>query len=66
MNADSSQTRHAYPSLLDPENEPGDLNFQTIRFSPYLYFTQMNPVGPNNLQGWNRDLMRVRLKVPRS
>ena len=67
-NKDSSLTRYAYPSLLDPEHEPGDLNFQSIRFSPYLYFTQMNPVEEpaNQQQGWNRDLMRVRLKVPRS
>lgn len=66
MSADSSLTRHAYPSLLDP-NSPqvlwGDLNFQAIGQWPYLYFTQMKPVGPTNLQGWDRDLMRIRMQV---
>ncbi len=66
MNASSSLTRHAYPSLLDPTSPqllPGDLNFQTTGHLPYLYFTQMNPVGPGNPKGWNRDLVRIAAQV---
>jgi hypothetical protein len=66
MNASSTLPRHAYPSLLDPTSPlllPGDLNFQATGYRPYLYFTQMNPVGPGNLQGWNRDLMRIAVQV---
>jgi hypothetical protein len=66
MNAKSSLTRQAYPSLLDPTSPqllPGDLNFQTTGELPYLYFTQMNPVGPDNPNGWNRDLMRIAVQV---
>jgi hypothetical protein len=66
MNASLSLTRHAYPSLLDPTSPlllPGDLNFQTTGRLPYLYFTQMNPVGSDNPQGWNRDLMRIAVQV---
>jgi hypothetical protein len=66
MNADSMLTRQAYPSLLDPTSPlilPGDLNFQTTGIRPYLYFTQMNPMGPDNRQGWNRDLMRIAVQV---
>ena len=66
MNASPSLTRHACPSLLDPTSPlllPGDLNFQTTGRLPYLYFTQMKPVGSNNLQGWNRDLMRIAVQV---
>jgi hypothetical protein len=66
MNASSSLTRQAYPSLLDPTSPlllPGDLNFQATGYLPYLYFTQMNPVGPGNPNGWNRDLMRIAVQV---
>jgi hypothetical protein len=66
MNASSSLTRQAYPSLLDPTSPlllPGDLNFQATGFRPYLYFTQMNPVGSGNMQGWNRDLVRIPVQV---
>ena len=69
MNAKSSLTRQAYPSLLDPTSPqllPGDLNFQTTGELPYLYFTQMNPVGPDhpdNPNGWNRDLVRMAVQV---
>jgi hypothetical protein len=66
MNASTSLTRQAYPSLLDPTSPlllPGDLNFQTTGHLPYLYFTQMNPVGPGNQRGWNRDLMRIAVHV---
>ena len=66
MNASLSLTRHAYPSLLDPTSPlllPGDLNFETTGRLPYLYFTQMNPVGSDNPQGWNCDLMRIAVQV---
>jgi hypothetical protein len=66
MNASSSLARQAYPSLLDPTSPrllPGDLNFQATGRRPYLYFTQMNPVGPDNPRGWNRDLMRIAVHV---
>jgi hypothetical protein len=66
MNVSSSLTRHAYPSLLDPTSPqllPGDLNFQTTGDRPYLYFTQMNPVGPDNPYGRNRDLVRIPVQV---
>jgi hypothetical protein len=66
MNASSSLTRQAYPSLLDPTSPqllPGDLNFQTTGHLPYLYFTRMNPVGADNPRGWNRDLMRIAVQV---
>jgi hypothetical protein len=66
MTASSTMTRQAYPSLLDPTSPlllPGDLNFQATGFRPYLYFTQMNPVGPGNLQGWNRDLVRMQVSL---
>jgi FG-GAP-like repeat len=60
-NADSSLTRQAYPSLLDPASPqllPGDLNFQITGNLPYLYFTQMNPVASDD-----RDLMRIAVQV---
>jgi FG-GAP-like repeat len=66
MNASSSLTRQAYPSLLDPTSPqllPGDLNFQATGQLPYLYFTQMNPVGPANPYGRNRDLVRMGVRV---
>jgi hypothetical protein len=66
MNAPNTLAQQAYPSMLDPTSPlllPGDLNFQTTGFRPYLYFTQINPMGPDNMQGWNRDLMRIAVQV---
>ena len=66
INVASSQIRHAYPSLLDPASAqfaPGDVNFQYSGYLPYLYFTQMNPVGPANPKGWDRDLVRIAVQV---
>ena len=66
INKPSTLTRHAYPSLLDPASATfgnGDLNFQFSGYLPYLYFTQMNPTGPNNPQGWDRDLVRIAVQV---
>jgi hypothetical protein len=66
MTASSSLTRQAYPSLLDPTSPqllPGDLNFQVTGRLPYLYFTQMNPVGPDNPYGRNRDLVRIAVEL---
>jgi hypothetical protein len=61
-----SVTGQAYPSLLDPmspELSPGDLNFMYSGKKPYLYFTQLNPVGANNPNGHVRDLVRLPLTV---
>jgi len=66
INVANTETRHAYPSLLDPASPqlaPGDVNFQYSGYLPYLYFTQMNPVGPGNLKGWDRDLVRIAVQV---
>jgi hypothetical protein len=58
----------AYPSLLDPASPgiaPGDLNYQYSGQSPFLYYTRLNPAGPNtnNKDGNDRDLVRVPLNV---
>ena len=61
-----SVTGQAYPSLLDPmspELSPGDLNFMYSGKKPFLYFTQLNPVGDNNPNGYVRDLVRLPLTV---
>jgi hypothetical protein len=63
---DGANTRHAYPSLLDPTSPVlslGDYNFQYTGDRPYLYFTQINPTGPGNRQGWDRDLVRMAVQV---
>ncbi len=64
--ADTTRTGHAYPSLLDPTSPQlmaGDRNFQYSGALPFLYFTQLNPVGPGNPHGFDRDLVRMPLAV---
>jgi hypothetical protein len=66
LNNASTNTRQAYPSLLDPISPvlyTGDGNFQYTANRPYLYFTQMNPMGPDNPRGWDRDLVRMAVEV---
>ncbi len=67
INVATTNTRHAYPSLLDPTSptiQPGDTNYMHTGTSPYLYFTQMNPFTPSPTNnGWNRDLVRMAVTV---
>ena len=59
-------TGAAYPSLLDPQSPELvsiDLNFQFSGATPFLYYTRLNPKGPGNLEGEDRDLVRVPLSV---
>jgi len=56
----------AYPSLLDPTSpqlRPGDRNFQYSGAQPYLYFTQLNPLGMGNYHGSDRGILRMPLAV---
>jgi hypothetical protein len=56
----------AYPSLLDPTSPQlrrGDRNFQYSGAQPYLYFTQLNPLGMGNYHGNDRGILRVPLAV---
>jgi hypothetical protein len=62
----NSTTGQAYPSLLDPMSPSlvrGDRNFQYSGVSPWLYFTQLNPVGAGNRNGFDRDVVRLPLLV---
>ena len=64
--ANQPLTGQAYPSLLDPASPQlahGDRNFQFSGAQPYLYFTQLNPVGTGNPHGYDRDLVRLPLSV---
>jgi len=66
IQAGTSGYRQAYPSLLDPTSPqltPGDVNFMYSGASPYLYFTQIYPIGTANQKGYQRDLMRIQLSV---
>jgi hypothetical protein len=59
-------TGQAYPSLLDPTSPqiaPGDFNFQRSGARPWLYFTQLNPYGAQNRNGYDRDVVRLPLAV---
>jgi hypothetical protein len=61
---DKSLTGQAYPSLLDPASPRlvrDDRNFQYSGVLPFLYYTQLNPIGTE--PGFDRDLVRLPLFV---
>jgi hypothetical protein len=66
IQAANTAYRQAYPSLLDPASPQlgqGDVNFLFSGPSPFLYFTQIYPLGPGNPKGYQRDLLRLQLTV---
>jgi hypothetical protein len=48
---------------MSPSLVRGDRNFQYSGVSPWLYFTQLNPVGAGNRNGFDRDVVRLPLLV---